>query len=110
MKILAPEYQHTDTRRTLKQLFTADIKQVNIYDAKKGATLGNHYHKETTEFFYVVKGTVFYNKTSMINRGTTFVVYPPENHTLECMTDVTLMSFLDKPYDTKEPDIWKKES
>ena len=108
MKLLDPEFKHQDARRTLVQLFTAPVNQVNFYDAKKGAILGDHFHKETVEYFYVTKGTLLYNNERIINRGTAFVVEPEENHTLECMTDVQLMTFLTKPFDKENPDLCKK--
>jgi len=108
VKLLEPEFEHSDSRRTLTQLFTAPINQVNFYNAKKGAILGDHFHKETIEYFYVTKGTLLYNNERVINRGTTFVVEPQENHILECLTDVQLMTFLTKPFDKEKPDLWKK--
>ena len=107
MKILSPEFTHKDSRRTLKQLFTDKIAQVNEYSAKKGSTLGDHFHNETTEYFHITKGTVIYNDIQIINRGTTFVVNPGERHTLICLTDVTMLTFLTKPYSKEEPDTYK---
>lgn len=109
MNLLDPESTHSDARRKLTQLFTYDIKQVNLYEAKSGAVLGNHFHKETIEFFYVVEGTLDYNLEKLIEEGEIFVVYPSETHTLTCITDVKLMTFLSKPYTPEEPDIWKTE-
>lgn len=108
MEVLNTEFAHSDDRRTLLQLLTADIKQVNLYQAKKSARLGNHFHKETTEYFYIVKGSVLYNNKTTLSNGQIFVVKPQEHHLLECMTDVTLMTFLTKPYTKEKPDIWTK--
>ena len=110
MILLAEESRHEDSRRTLIQLLTASIKQVNLYEAKKGAILGNHYHKETDEYFFLIRGEVLYNEQRVVKAGDLFVVYPQENHVLECLTDVKLMSFLSKAYSEKETDQWKKES
>ena len=107
MRILQPEFEHKDGRRILTQLLTADIKQVNFYIAIKGASLGNHYHKSTTEYFYLIEGEIIYNDLSIVGPETLFVVEPNENHTLVCLTDVKLMTFLTKPYTREEPDIWK---
>ena len=46
MKVLSPEFSHSDSRRRLTQLFTQNISQVNEYEVTKGAVLGNHYHKK----------------------------------------------------------------
>lgn len=110
MNLLEEEYKHEDGRRVLKQLLTRDIKQINIYEAKKGAILGNHYHKQTDEYFYLIKGKIFYNEERVLESGDFFVVFPQETHVLECCTDVKLMSFLTRPYVQGDTDIWKKES
>lgn len=108
MRVLETEFSHTDPRRTLHQLLTADLKQVNLYEAQEGSILGNHYHKETTEYFYLLQGSVIYNDQMTLDEGTMFVVYPTEKHTLTCLTYVKLMSFLTKPYTEGNPDIWKE--
>ena len=107
MKLLTPEFKHEDARRTLTQLITKDVKQINEYHAKKGATLGNHYHKVTDEYFHIVKGTIVYNDSQIINKGTTFVVPPLEKHSIYCMTDVTMLTFLTRPYKEGDTDIYE---
>lgn len=108
MNILEPEFCHKDNRRKLTQLFTKDIKQVNYYQAKRGASLGDHYHKETIEIFLITKGSLIYNDSKVFSKGDLFSVYPEENHKLECLTDVDLVSFLTRPYSKESTDIWKK--
>lgn len=109
MEFLKPEFISDDGRRILKQLFTAPIAQVNVYEAKKGAILGNHFHKDTIEYFYVIKGTILYNEHTMFYRGDLFKVSPPEHHTIEIVSsEASFMTFLTKPYDQKEPDVWEK--
>jgi len=110
MKLIEPEFEHKDERRTLQQLFTKDIKQVNFAQAKQGSILGNHFHKETTEYFLITTGLVRYNDDKIMSKGDFFVVYPEEVHKLECLTDVDYVSFLTKPYLPEDTDIWKKES
>ena len=105
MNTLIPESVHSDARRTITQLVTADLKQINVYHAKKGAILGGHHHKRTVEYFYIIKGTVSYNGQRLLDDGSLFVVYPEETHRLECLTDVELMTFLTRPYE--DGDIWK---
>lgn len=108
MKILKPEYHHQDPRRELFQLLTADIKQINLYNIPRGSILGNHYHLITTEYFYVVKGTLLYNNDLVINKNVLFEVSPKESHSIESMTDVTLMTFLTHKFDQSNQDIYKK--
>lgn len=106
MRVLESESVHEDTRRRITQLLTAPIKQVNIYDAKKGSTLGNHYHKETDEYFYIVRGKVMYNTSRIFESGELFAVYPQEVHTIECLEDTKFMTFLTKAYSEEDKDQW----
>ena len=108
MKILSPEFIDSDKRRILTQLLTASLRQVNYYEAKSGSILGNHYHKETVEYFFLIEGSLIYNNGSVIDGGTLFVVYPMEKHTLTCLTDIKMLTFLTKEYNQENPDVWKK--
>lgn len=110
MNIIEPESVNSDSRRTLIQLITAKIRQVNLVRADKGAILGNHYHKETTEYFLITKGTVLFNDVVVFNKGTSFVVYPDENHTIKCLTKVEYISLLSRPFTKASPDIYKYET
>ena len=105
MKVLGVEATHKNSKRTLLQLVTEDIKQVNIYHAIKGAILGNHLHKATKEYFYIMRGTVIYNDVRIFNKGDFFLVEPDEKHKIECMNEVSFMTFLTKPYTAADPDI-----
>ena len=108
MITLRPEFEHRDSRRTLTQLFTRDIKQVNFYKIKKGAVLGRHYHKYTTEYFYVISGTLRYNEEFNIATGDLFYIPIGITHSFRVLTRTLLMTFLDKPFSKEEPDLWKE--
>lgn len=109
MQILQAEFTHADNRRSLKQLLTENIKQINHYEASKGSILGNHFHVKTREFFYLVKGSVLYNNLKIFNRNALFVVEPGEYHSLKCLTEVNMLTFLTKPYTTDDPDTFKEK-
>ena len=106
MKFLSPEFTHQDHRRTISQLFTAPIHQVNRYDVKKDAVLGDHYHKETREYFLITKGSFIIQygnyksklfTAKAVNKGDYFVVEPYEKHTIECMSqEGQFLTFLTK--------------
>ena|SRR3990167_7633224 len=107
MKRLEPEFQHKDSRRTIIQLLTADIKQVNFYEANHGAELGNHFHKETVEYFYVTKGVLQYNGKTFVRKGDLFYPYLGEKHTLKVISDkASFITFLTKPYSKENPDVY----
>ena len=107
MKILIKEAENKDARRIISQLLTSDIKQINSYEAVHGAILGDHYHKETIEWFYVIRGSMKYNNKQIVKKGDIFVVEPPERHTLKVLSDkATFLTFLSKPYTLENTDIW----
>jgi len=107
MKLLKIEFQHKDKRRTLTQLLTADIKQVNVYEAHHGEELGNHFHKETIEYFYILSGSMKYNNKQILKKGDIFHPELGERHTVKVLSDkATFMTFLTKPYDKETPDIY----
>lgn len=113
MIFLKPLSVVKDSRRTLSNLFRADIKDVNFYEAKKGSVLGNHYHKKTDEYFFIVKGICLVHTPSnkkMAMKGALFVIKPPMNHSIECITDCSFITFLTEPYDSINPDIFKEQT
>lgn len=110
MKRLEPLSILKDSRRSLTNLFSDNIKDVNYYEARKGTTLGSHYHKTTKEYFYILKGACLFhanNDTQFAAKGALFVVCPGTMHTLECVTDISFMTFLTEPFNNDRPDLHK---
>lgn len=106
MTVLEPEIVHEDARRRLTQLFTANIKQVNLYECRANVTLGNHYHKETVEYFYLLDGHMESNGKPM-NPGDLFMFIPEQVHKIETKTDCRFMTFVTKEFNLEAPDLWK---
>lgn len=55
---LTPDFSFSDDRGMLTQLVHGGYSQVNILESKQGVIRGGHYHKRSTEAFFVVKGSV----------------------------------------------------
>ena len=110
MKLLSHEYQNKDTRRTLTQLLTADVKQINLYDVSKNAVLGNHFHLLTTEYFLILQGSFRVsvgNKSFAVRKNQFFAVLPPLRHSLKCLSQSGhFLTFLTKAYQKEKPDIY----
>ena len=59
MKVLQKEVVYEDERGTIRDvLFNEIIEHVTIISSKKGAIRGNHYHKHTSQYTYVIKGSL----------------------------------------------------
>lgn len=100
------EFVHKDDRRKLTQLFTADIKQINVYECEPNVVLGNHYHKQTIEYFYILDGEIESNGKTMVD-GDLFVYHPEQVHTIVTRTACRFMTFVTKEFDKENPDLWK---
>lgn len=107
MRRLEPEFVHTDSRRSLSQLITDEIKQVNVYEANYGAELGDHFHKDTIEYFYVVRGVMKYNDHFVVKKGDFFYPELGEKHKLKVVSDkATFLTFLTQAYSKEKPDVY----
>lgn len=59
MKKLKPSHVRQDTRGLFIEFINSGTWENVIYGKmQKGAVMGNHYHKKTTVFFFVVEGRV----------------------------------------------------
>lgn len=111
MRTANPEYHRNDSRGSLTQIVSGDWKQINLLEIKAGETFGGHYHKEKTEYFYVISGTV---KVEISNAKTgkefvngmieseAFIVEPYDKHTLTGITNCTVLELLSVPYNKED--------
>ena len=92
-----------------------NIEQVNILFSLANTIRGNHYHKITEEFFYIINGEVKVTlrnvKTNEIQHFTvvskeSFSVTPFHYHTLEFTRDTHILSFYSKEFDINNTDIY----
>ena len=50
--------EHKDARGTIRDLLIADLDGATIITTKAGAIRGNHYHQDTTQWTYVLDGSI----------------------------------------------------
>lgn len=56
-----PLQKHEDDRGVIADIFYNDnLHHVSIIKSNKGAIRGNHYHKETTQYMLITKGSLEY--------------------------------------------------
>ena len=91
-----------------------DIKEFNMLNFHPNKVRGNHNHPEFTEYFLVVKGTVYMitrdKKTNEIikmraEKGSCFRTPPNVSHSVHAITDAVCISLLTKPWDKCERPI-----
>ena len=81
------------------------FNSLTMITSSKGAVRGNHYHKRTTQYTYIIEGTCRYYSQKpgepveqVIARKGDLVVSPPlESHAFEALEDAVLLAFCQGP-------------
>ena len=118
INFIEPEFEHTDDRGSLVQLFSRGWKQVNVVRSEKGSFRGEHYHKNNIEFFYVVSGSfrLLLDKSDeheeyVIKSGSMFTVEPNVIHTFDYLEDSIVIAAYDNGIiEAEGKDIYSKNS
>jgi quercetin dioxygenase-like cupin family protein len=86
------------------------INAVTIVTFKEGAVRGNHYHKATTQWNYLISGKIMIRTQkpgedfidAIMNPGDFFVALPNEYHALKALEDAKLLVLTKGPRGGKE--------
>ena len=116
---LTPDFIFSDDRGTLTQLVHTGYTQINVVTSKAGILRGSHYHKQSTEAFYVISGTVDVTlsregkeEKATFQSGDFFQIEPYIVHSMFYPEDAILVALYDMPVELKngEKDIFTAES
>ena len=117
MKIIKPYKIFKDERGCLTGIIDqGKWKEINYFETASGQTRGNHYHKSTTELFYILEGKIDVIITNLktkslkkflIKEGSILLIEPYELHTFISKTKCRWINILSKKIDEKKPDIYK---
>ena len=111
MKIIETEVNHRDDRGSIMDLIEgANINAVTFISFKKGAVRGNHYHKQTTQWNYVLRGKIRLvaqagdqvPEEAILESGGFAVTEPMEKHALVGVEDSEMLVFTQGPRGGKE--------
>ena len=111
MKIIAGQIDHQDNRGIIMDLLEGtNINAVTFITLKKGTVRGNHYHKQTTQWNYVIKGRIKFVtqvgdypiQEAILEEGGFAVTEPMEKHALVGMEDSETLVFTQGPRGGKE--------
>lgn len=98
------DFKHIDNRGSLTQLIHDGFKQINVLESKKGVERGSHFHKRSTEAFYIINGSVevtLWDKTSketvVFGKGDFFVINPFVLHNMLFLEDCLMVQMYDEP-------------
>jgi quercetin dioxygenase-like cupin family protein len=111
MKIIATEINHQDDRGAIVDLVEgANINAVTFISFTKGAVRGNHYHKQTTQWNYVIKGKIKVvtqmddkpPEETILEQGSLLVTMPMEKHAIVGIEESEMLVFTQGPRGGKE--------
>lgn len=78
---------------------------LTLLSTRKGTVRGNHFHKETTQYTYVLEGACRYlyqkpgeaTASAIVRKGDLIVSPPLERHAFEALEDSVLLAFCKGP-------------
>lgn len=106
MKIIETKANFSDDRGQIVDLFDQEnINAATYISFTKNAVRANHYHKETTQYNYVVSGSIRLvtqmdseePKETILKKGSLVVTVPNEKHALQALEDSELIVFTRGP-------------
>jgi len=101
-----------DQRGIIKDVIQEDINSITYITIKKGKIRGNHYHKKTTQWNFIISGSVnlFYKKNFLsktikkvlLKKNDLAVCRPNEPHAFKSLKDCEIIVFTKGPRKGKE--------
>ena len=104
--IICPEHEaFTDERGIIRDLLVEPLDSVTRIFTARGAVRGNHYHRETYQWTYVLRGRLRVvtrmpegqPTQGLLMEGKMMVSPPMEEHAWEAMEDTAVMVFTRGP-------------
>lgn len=106
---------HKDDRGFIYSVIhNGEWREINYVESQAGSVRGGHYHKETLECFFVIKGSidVYINNIKNgvqenfnVKGRSVFVVEPFEVHEFKVLEDSAWINILSKPMDSRDKDM-----
>ncbi len=107
--------KHEDIRRVLIEYVSdSEIRRCKVIEIKEDSVLGNHYHRKTDSFFYLLRGNGTYDIWDFDNKldgeNGDFLegecIFVPRNvvHTFKLLKGSIMLETASQPYD-KEDEI-----
>ena len=118
MHLNTPEISFEDDRGIIKDILIHEpVDAITLIQSKKGVVRGNHFHKDTTQWVYVLSGQLQYLTQKenepvieqLVNSGDLIVAEPMEKHALIATEDTEFFVFTKGPRggDSYEDDTYR---
>lgn len=106
MKITRPQVKYTDERGSITDILEKeDIEYITVITSAKGVERGQHYHKKTTQWVYLMGGRMKLLTqlpgepvvAMFLEEGDLAVTYPMERHAMIALEDSVFLVFTRGP-------------
>jgi dTDP-4-dehydrorhamnose 3,5-epimerase-like enzyme len=115
-EILKPLFEREDHRGVFRELLNQDRWESLVCGAMNpGAVMGNHYHKQTTVFFYLTKGSAHIKIVNVetlsaeefqLEQNEGVILNTLESHGIEFLEPSEFIMLKSLKYDSSNPDTY----
>jgi dTDP-4-dehydrorhamnose 3,5-epimerase-like enzyme len=114
MKKISSHIMNSDDRGYFLQIAQDGWAEVNYVETLANKIRGKHYHKETSELFFIISGEIKVKVENLSSgqstvfvakKGDNFIIEPGEFHTFHTITDSQWISLLSQKIDPHNPDF-----
>ena len=111
MQKIKLKYKHKDNRGYIKNLLeNKKINSITLKSQKKGKIRGNHFHKKTIQWNYLLSGKIIIYakkkgqgiKKKILNKGDLVVTLKNESHAIKALKNSEFLVFTQGPRGGKE--------
>lgn len=119
MKKISVSYERIDKRGVFREYVNSGQcwKSVNYGEMKRGAIMGNHYHKKTKAAFFILSGAADFfiknirTKTAMVKfilkKGEGVLIKPYETHTIRFREKSSFLLLKSVKFEQKNTDLYE---
>ncbi len=102
MKLKKTKVNFEDERGVIRDILILSQIGITYISSKKGTVRGNHYHKKTMQYEFILSGSFEYHYKKvekrgrgkrMLSAGHLVHIHPYEVHTFKALTDGEILSF-----------------
>lgn len=115
-QILEPGFERKDDRGWFREVLnTGHWEAMNWAQMNKGSVLGNHYHKKTVVFLYLVTGSANIRTVNInsgerdeftVTTGHGVMLTTHESHAIHFMEDSQVVMLKSQRFDPDDPDTY----
>jgi quercetin dioxygenase-like cupin family protein len=116
-EVIKPSFTRTDARGAFIEVLNEGQWEALLTGTMNpGAVLGNHYHKQTTIFFFLIRGGVHIKTIEVetkardafdLHSGEGVLLHPEESHAIHFNEPSEFIILKSKRYDPADPDTFE---